>query len=133
VKEAWRLIGAVALLAVAKLVLLMCGRASVSGTPAPASSPTVTLADEGRTITLGIGDSFLLELGEDCDWTPTVGDQTVVSRAEGITVIQGAQGVYLALKAGKTTLTATGDPVCQESSPPCERLSRGFAVQTVVQ
>ncbi len=133
-KKTWVMIGTVVLLAVAPLMLMACGGSSPSSTPPPAaSSQTVTLADNGKTITLRVGDSFLLQLGEDYNWTPTVDDQTIVSRAKNITVVQGAQGVYDALKAGKTTLTAAGDPPCLQLTPPCKRPSIVFEIQIVVQ
>ena len=125
--------GILGLLMMATLVPVACGGASPSATPPPASSQTVTLADDGKTITLRVGDSFLLKLGEDYTWVPTVDDQTIVSRAKGITVVRGAQGVYDALKAGKTTLSASGDPICRQSNPPCEQPSRLFTIQIVVQ
>jgi hypothetical protein len=127
------MIGAVVLFAVAPLVLMACAGSPLSGTPTPASSQIVTLADDGQAITLRVGDSFLLKLGEDYNWTPTVDDQTIVSRVVGITVVRGAQGVYNALRAGKTTLTAVGDPVCRQANPPCEQPSRMFTIQIVVQ
>jgi len=126
-------IGTIAVLVMVSFALLACGSSSPSSTPPPASSRTVTLADDGQTITLRVGDSFLLELGEDYNWTPTVDDQTIVSRAKNIAVVRGAQGVYDALKTGKTTLTAAGDPVCRQATPPCERPSRAFKIQIVVQ
>ena len=132
-RKIWVMIGTVVLLAVAPLVLVACGGSSPSSTPPPASSQTVTLADNGQTITLRVGDSFLLQLGEDYNWTPTVDDQTIVSRAKNIAVIRGAQGVYDALKAGETTLTAIGDPACLQATPPCKRPSLMFTIQIVVQ
>jgi len=132
-KKTWVMIGAVALLAVASLMLMACAGSSPSSTPPAASSQTVTLADNGKTITLRVGDSFLLQLGEDYNWTPAVDDQTIVSRANSITVAQGTQGVYDALKAGKTTLTAAGDPPCLQLTPPCKRPSIVFEIQIVVQ
>ena len=122
----------IALLVLVSLLLVACGGSSPSNTPT-AVSRTVTLADDGSTITLHVGDSFLLQLGEDYTWTPIVDDQAIVSRAKGIAVVRGAQGVYDALKVGKTTLTAVGDPVCRQAKPPCERPSREFKIQIVVQ
>jgi len=122
----------IALLVLVSLLLVACGGSSPSNTPTAVSS-TVTLADDGSTITLHVGDSFLLQLGEDYTWTPIVDDQAIVSRAKGIAVVRGAQGVYDALKVGKTTLTAVGDPVCRQAKPPCERPSREFKIQIVVQ
>ncbi len=106
---------------------------SPSATPEPVISQTVTLADDGRTITLHVGDSFLLKLEEGYTWTPSVGDESIISRDRGITVVQGAQGVYEALKVGETILVADGDPTCRQSKPPCMRPSRRFQIQIVVE
>jgi hypothetical protein len=100
----------------------------------PVLSPqTITLANDGETITLHVDEQFLLKLGEECDWTVTVADQSIVSRVVNITVVRGAQGVYEAHKAGSTTLTATGDPVCRQLQPPCAMPSRLFQINMVVQ
>jgi len=112
---------------------MACGSSSPSSTPTAVSTQTVTLAEDGQTITLRVGESFLLKLGEDYTWTPIVDDETIVSRAKGIAVVRGAQGVYDALKVGKTTLTAAGDPVCRQVKPPCGQPSREFEIQIVVQ
>jgi len=72
----------------------------------------VTQADNGRTITLRVGQTFLLALGNNLDWNVTVADPTVVSRVVNVTVVRGAQGIYRANQAGQTTLTATGRPIC---------------------
>lgn len=93
---------------------------------------TVTYADNGQTISLRVGDSFLLKLGADFDWTATVADPTVLSRVANLAVVQGAQGVYAAKKTGDTTLTATGVIVC----PPlklCPALEVSFKLHVVVQ
>ena len=57
----------------------------------------------------------------------------IVSRVIGITVVRGAQGVYVAHQPGSTQLTAAGDPVCRQSQPPCGAPSRLFQIQIVVQ
>lgn len=102
----------------------------------PAASPvapkTVTYADNGQTISLRVGDSFLLKLGADFDWTATVADPTVLSRVANLAVVQGAQGVYTAKKTGETTLSAIGVIVC----PPlkfCPALEVSFKLHVVVQ
>ena len=100
-------------------------------TPSPDHSQ-VTLADSGTSITLHVGDTFLLNLGEDYNWNINVADQTVISRVKNIAVIRGAQGVYQALKAGTTTLMASGDPACRESKPPCMRPSIAFELRVIV-
>jgi hypothetical protein len=93
---------------------------------------TVTLADDGTTIDLAIGDRFLLNLGRDFNWTVSVDDQSVLSRVPNIAVIQGAQGIYLARAPGHATLSATGDPPCRKATPPCGAPSRLFRVHMTV-
>jgi hypothetical protein len=103
-----------------------------SATPPPADSLTVTLDDQGRTITLPVGDSFLLKLGEEYNWDISISDQAVLSRVMGIAVIRGAQGIYEAHQPGTVTLSATGDPQCRQSQPACELPSLQFSVTIVV-
>jgi carboxyl-terminal processing protease len=102
-------------------------------TPPETSSRTVTLDNDGGTIDLKVGEQFLLKLGEDYNWTITVADPSVVSRVVNITVVRGAQGVYEAHQPGSTRLTATGDPVCRRSQPPCAAPSRLFQMQIIVE
>ncbi len=101
------------------------------GVPA-GDAKIVTLDDEGKTIQMAVGESFLLKLGEQYEWAVTVSDQSVVSRVKNIAVVRGAQGVYDTLQAGTATLTATGDPACRQSQPPCMMASRLFTVTIVV-
>jgi len=100
--------------------------------PPGTSSQTVTLDNDGGTINLTVGEQFLLKLGEEYNWSVTIADQSIVSRVVGITVVRGAQGVYEARQAGSTQLTATGDPVCRQSQPPCAAPSRQFQIQIIV-
>lgn len=72
----------------------------------------VTPADNGRTIDLQVGQTFLLALGNNLDWNVTVADPTVVSRVVNVLVVRGAQGIYRANRVGQTSLTATGRPIC---------------------
>ena len=103
-----------------------------SVTPPPAGSQTVTLDDQGKTISLAVGDSFLLKLGETYNWDVSISDQAVLSRVIGIAVIRGAQGVYQAHQAGSVTLSASGDPQCRQSQPACAMPSLLFTVTIVV-
>jgi hypothetical protein len=108
-----------------------------STTPAPRSSPvpagrSVTLADDGSTITLAIGQRFLLNLGAGFDWTVAIADPSVVGRVLNISVIVGSQGVFEARSRGRTKLSAVGDPPCRKSTPPCGAPSRLFQVDVVV-
>ncbi len=105
----------------------------LESTPTETAPPgrTITLDDNGKTITLRVNETFLLQLGEGYDWDITVDDQTVLSR-KNVLVIRGAQGIYEAHKPGRTTLTAVGDPPCRRAEPPCAAPSRLFRLDVVV-
>ena len=113
------------------LALAACGAPSPTPTPA-AQSREVTLEDKGATVEMKVGDRFLLNLGDFYDWSLNVADNSILSRVKNIAVIKGAQGVYEALKPGRTTLSATGDPACLKSTPPCAAPSILFEVTVVV-
>ncbi len=101
-----------------------------SGIPST-NALVVTLQNDGQTIHLKNGQSFLLKLGVDDSWTVTLSDPSVVSRIPNILVIRGAQGVYLAHKPGTTTMTAVGKPVCNPGEV-CPMLEIAFRVTLVV-
>jgi len=91
--------------------------------PTNAGQLTVTMDDAGKTINLAVGQGFLLKLGEVYTWDLALSDQNVISRVKNIAVIRGAQGVYTANQPGTVTLSASGDPVCRQSKPPCAMAS----------
>ena len=94
----------------------------------------ITLDDNGKTFNLKVGDSFLLNLGADVyDWTVTVDNETIVHLKMGVMVIKGAQGIYDALAPGTAVLSATGDPHCRQSNPPCGAPSILFTITVVVE
>jgi hypothetical protein len=109
--------------------------ADVTSLPPAAQTPsTITLADNGKTFTFHVGDSFLLNLGGNVyDWTVMIDNQDVIALKMGVMVIQGAQGIYDALIPGTATLTATGDPRCRNSRPACMMPTILFEVALVVQ
>lgn len=97
-------------------------------------SLAIHLEDNGRVVSMRPGETFLLDLGMDVyDWTVEIDDQAVISRVPNILVIRGAQGVYEAHMAGQATLTATGDPHCRQSVPPCGMPSMLFKITVDVQ
>lgn len=100
--------------------------------PSTEGQKIVTLEDQGKTITLVTGESFLLELGDAYTWKINLSDQSVVSPAKDLVVTPGVQGVYEALKAGTATLAATGDPLCRQSKPACGMPSIQFEITIVV-
>jgi photosystem II stability/assembly factor-like uncharacterized protein len=115
------------------IALLGQGQVTLTVSISPLSSlPAVTLADDGQAITLRAGQRFLLDLGADYNWTVTVDDPAVVSRVVNVLTIRGSQGLYEAHQPGRTTLSATGDPICRQAQPPCGAPSRLFRLQVVV-
>jgi hypothetical protein len=89
----------------------------------------VSAADDGRTISIRVGQRLLVNLGEQFDWTVQVADPSIVSRVPNISVVRGAQGVYQANRVGQTALTASGDPACRKAQPACAEPSRTLQVQ----
>ncbi|MGN6698449.1 MAG: hypothetical protein ACTHMJ_08325 [Thermomicrobiales bacterium] len=109
------------------------GAAGVAAAPqAEPAKPPITLADNGRTIDLAVGDRVLLQLGDAYIWAVQIADPAVLSRVVNVTVVKGAQGLYEAKQPGTTTLTAAGDPACRQVQPPCAQPSRLFRVQVRV-
>ncbi len=95
------------------------------------SGLTITFADNGKTIPLVVGQTFLLNLGQDYDWTVTVDDQNIVGRALNITIPKGAQGAFEAKRAGTTAFHATGIIICPPGQV-CIQIALEFHVQLVV-
>lgn len=94
---------------------------------------TITRNDQGQTVIVKLGESFLLQLGDEYIWDINLSDPTVISRVKNIAVIRGAQGVYETLKAGTVTLSASGDPLCRQATPPCGMPTVLYQVNIVVQ
>lgn len=92
----------------------------------------VTLADQGRTILMQVGERFMLNLEGGDAWVVEIADPAVLARATVAPVPQGAQGLFEALAVGKTALTATNEPACRKAKPPCMLPTRAFQVEVVV-
>jgi hypothetical protein len=103
----------------------------INPNPIASSSPIiVTTADNSSTITLHKGDRFTLELGEQ-NWTVSIGDQSIIQNISNTTSTSGVQGIYQALAAGTTTLSATGRPICNPGMA-CPMYIIEFKVNIVV-
>jgi hypothetical protein len=125
------------------LLLLTIAAAGCSGSGIPgasatptvtapaAESRTVTLDDDHQTLTLHVGERFLLKLGDTLTWQVTVSDESVVSRVPNVTVVKGAQGIYEAKKIGQATLNGAGSPICAPNTA-CPQLIRAFTVSLEV-
>jgi hypothetical protein len=135
------------ILALNLLIAVACASAGASAqaTATPAALPTatadapassgliVTLDMNGQTVTMRNGERFLLQLGEEYNWTVIPDDPRVISRVVNVMTIRGSQGLYEAHVQGNTTLRASGDPQCRSSQPPCTAPSRMFVINVVVQ
>jgi hypothetical protein len=96
--------------------------------------PTVTLEDGDKTITLRIGDRFLLFLkSPDRTWEVSAFDPAVIKKVADTPLIEGAQGVFEAAGRGQTELVAAGLLPCHKADPPCMALTLGFVLKIVVE
>jgi hypothetical protein len=124
--------------------VLSGGLTGSNATPGPVVTPTpltldpsgnlyVTLADNGGTVLMQVGQRFLLDLGDSYNWTFSIDNQSIVSRVPNILTIRGSQGLFEAHAAGTTVLHGAGDPLCRQSTPACEMPSIAFQIQITVQ
>jgi hypothetical protein len=90
----------------------------------------VTIADDGTTLHLAVGQQFLLDLGSGMNWTVKVADEKVVGRVTSTALPAGDQGIYEARTPGTTVLSAVGSPHCTSATCPFFRL--GFSVTITV-
>lgn len=141
-----RLILMVTILVIASMIIAGCAVSTpditgATATAAPAVTPAdnaganqvvVTLAENGQTIKLKVGESFLLKLGNEYNWQISLSSPDVISLRKGVMVILGAQGIYDALQPGTVQLSATGDPPCRQSVPACAAPSILFSVTVEV-
>lgn len=122
----------VAVLALGLLSACATAPAGQVAAPTAGGGPVITLADQGQTVHLTVGQSFLLKLGADYTWNIAVSDGKVISQVPNVPLVYGAQGIYVADAAGTATLTAAGDPVCRQVTPACSTPSIQFSVTVVV-
>ncbi|HEX5732291.1 MAG TPA: hypothetical protein VF131_05595, partial [Blastocatellia bacterium] len=96
--------------------------------------PSVTLEDSEKTLTLRVGERFLLFLkSPQHSWSVLEFDPAVVRKVADATLIEGAQGVFEAVGRGQTDLVAKGELPCHQSDPPCLALTLGFDLKIVVE
>lgn len=115
------------------------GGATPLPTTVPPSAPqpaprVVTLANEGQTLTMKVGQTFTLQLGgPPPDWSVDVADPSVLAPVPTFSGSPGSQGLYEAKNQGTTTLTATSSYPCQRAHPACMIASRLFRLTVAVQ
>jgi len=85
----------------------------------------VTMADNGKTFIMNIGDKLRLDLDLSYNWSAIL--------ISNPAVIAGVQDGYFAFAGGTATLTTTGNPDCLNSTPPCGMPSILFTITVLVQ
>lgn len=84
-----------------------------------------TLADNGRTFYMNIGDELRISLDNAYVWSlASISDPTVLA---------GAQDGYFAFANGTATLTMIGNPECLNLTPPCGMPSILYSLTVIVQ
>jgi hypothetical protein len=84
-----------------------------------------TMADNGKTFIMNIGDKLRINFDYSYAWS-------MVSISNPA-VLAGAQDGYFALASGTATLTTTGNPQCLNSTPPCGAPSIMYTITVIVQ
>jgi hypothetical protein len=84
-----------------------------------------TMADNGKTFVMNIGDKLRINLDYGYGWS-TISDFNPA-------ILMGAADGYFALASGTSTLTMTGDPVCHNLTPPCLMPSILYTITVIVQ
>lgn len=90
--------------------------------------PIVTLADNGKTINLSVGEQFLLAIGGNFNWSVDLINQSMIVRVPTLIEIPGSQGIFEAVASGKATLAALGEPDCNK----CVEPPAHFAVTLII-
>lgn len=97
---------------------------SITFAPAPITIEA-TMADNGRTFVMNVGDKLMLNLDFSYGWSAF----SISNNA----VLAGAQDGFFALTAGTATLTTTGNPECLNFTPPCGMPSILYSITVIVQ
>jgi hypothetical protein len=92
------------------------------------------MADHASTLTLSVGQRFLLYLeNSSMVWTVTFDDGgTVILPVVGVELVSGAQGLFQAAAPGQAFLSALGDAPCRQAEPPCMMPSIAFELTIIV-
>ncbi|MBM3123909.1 MAG: hypothetical protein FJZ87_02420 [Chloroflexi bacterium] len=93
--------------------------------PPQSGTHDATMADNGKTFVMNIGDKLRIHLDYSYAWSAT----SISNPA----VIEGAGDGYYAFSSGSTTLTMTGNPTCLNNTPPCGIPSMMFTITVIVQ
>lgn len=133
--RATRTLRPAALIVATVLLLALEGRTlparAQSGGAQSGHAYTLTMADNGTTLNLQVGDSVALTLDTSYNWSVTVSNLNVLHRPP-VALVRGTQALYQAVEPGQDTITATGDPPCGQATPACGQPSVVFTANIVV-
>jgi hypothetical protein len=106
---------------VSALLLLAFSLTAVSSSPAraaPSTAPLViTQADNGQTLYATVGQTVVLKLGDTLRWTVDVEPPGILIPVPGVgTLARGVQGIWVAARPGRATITALGRPPCDATA-----------------
>lgn len=93
----------------------------------------ITFDNVGQTIQLTVGERFLLFLQKSgYDFSPELSDTSVLRKVDDVEDVSGSQGVFEAVKAGSTKLSALGELPCHKATPACLAPTLFFELNIVV-
>ena len=123
------------LVLVAALFLAACGgaygsagAAGASASPtAPSVMATITMADNGGTLAVHVGDRVQIALGDQYEWKLDPPDGVVLTHpVQNYMLVRGTQAIWLASAPGTSAIRATGTAVCP-SAVPCPQYAILFS------
>jgi hypothetical protein len=93
--------------------------------------PRITFADANKTLTIAVGEVFLVDLGDEYGWTVDYQGLTNIVAVPTLLPILGTQGLYVPTAPGKSDFRATGQPICEREQPSCAKAP--FIFETTIQ
>jgi hypothetical protein len=98
------------------------------------SGLTITLDDARKTFNLKVGEKFLLLLKKDTiEWSVSFTDSSLIVRLAEEPAVPGAQGIFQAVRAGTTQLSAIGEYPCAKLRPACLQPALAFEAGFIVE
>ena len=131
------------LVLLAALLLTACGAAYGSAgaggaSASPSASPvtaSITIVDNGGTLTVRVGDRVQIALGDQYEWTLDPPDGVVLTHpVQNYMLVRGTQAIWLASAAGTSTIHASA-PAGAASCPvgyACQSPRIAFVATVVV-
>jgi hypothetical protein len=102
-----------------------------AGAQAP-GTVEITKDDEGKTFTVDVGQTVVVRLGTDLNWTVSVEPAGLLPRAPGVnTLVRGVQGIFRAAAPGRVTVSGEGRPQCNPGQV-CAQFIEAFTATVVI-